>query len=162
MRPARFGAVVPYTPPAVTDPDDSSPPAAVCTPKPGSVFPIGTTTVTCTATDTDDADSPVSTTFTVTVEGAAAQLADLYHAVQGTRGGKALAPTVALAEHQVAGRHPLLACQTLTLFIIEVQLETPWRIPAGTAAELVAAARQIQAVLGCSAHRSYFYFPFGF
>ncbi len=53
----------------------------------------------------------------------------------------------------------MLACQTLNLFIIEVQLETRWRIPAGTAAQLVAAARQIQAVLGCSRHRS---FPFGF
>ena len=34
---------------------------------------------------------------------------------------------------------PLLACQTLTLFILEVHLETPWRIPAGTAAALIAA-----------------------
>jgi HYR domain len=153
------GATVTYTAPAVTDGDDASPPAAVCTPKPGSVFPIGTTTVTCTATDTDDANSPVSASFTVTVEGAVAQLADLYQAVQNVRGGKALARTVARAERQAAGRHPLQACQTLNLFILEVQLETPWRIPADTSAQLVAAARQIEAVLGCSGHRP---FPFAF
>ena len=154
------GATITYTAPAVTDPDDSSSPAAVCTPKPGSTFAIGTTTVTCTATDTDDTGSPVSATFKVTVKGAAAQLADLYQAALNTRGGKGLARTVALAERQVAGHHPLLACQTLNLFILEVQLETRWRIPAATAAQLIAAARQVEAVLGCSSHRSYF--PFGF
>jgi len=153
------GANVSYSAPKVADGDDTSPPTASCSPKSGSVFPIGTTTVHCSATDTDDTPSTVSTSFTVTVRGAAAQLADLDQAVQNTRGGKGLAPTVALAERQAAGRHPLLACQTLNLFIIEVQLETPWRIPAGTAAQLIAAARQIQAVLGCAQHRS---FPFGF
>ena len=123
------------------------------------MFAIGTTTVHCSATDSDDTPSTVSTSFTVTVKGAAAQLADLYQAALGTRGGRGLARTVALAERQVAGRHPLLACQTLNLFIIEVQLETWWRIPPGTAAQLIAATRQIEAVLGCSRHR---YFPFGF
>lgn len=49
----------------VTDPGDSSPPAAVCAPKPGSVFGIGTTMVTCAATDTDDAPSTVSASLTV-------------------------------------------------------------------------------------------------
>jgi len=150
------GATVTYKAPAVTDGDDPSPPAAVCTPPSGSTFAIGTTTVTCTATDSDDINSPVSTSFTVTVVGAGGQLADLYQAVRSTRGGKGLVPTVAQAEHQAAGQHPLLACQTLSLFILEVQLETPRRIPAGTAAELIAAARQIQGALGCSAYRSLF------
>jgi hypothetical protein len=152
------GAVVTYTAPVVTDGDDASPPTAVCSPASGSKFAIGTTTVTCKAIDSDDTNSPVSTSFTVTVVGAAAQLADLYQAAQDTRGANGLAPIVAQAGRQAAGQHPLLACQTLNLFIIGVQRATPWRIPAGTSAELIAAARQIEAVLGCPAQR--FYFPF--
>jgi glycine rich protein/HYR domain-containing protein len=143
------GATVSYTAPAVTDGDDSSPPAAVCTPPSGSKFAIGTTTVNCTATDSDDTNSPVSTSFTVHVVGAAGQLADLYQATLNTRGGKGLAPTVALAGRQAAGPHPLLACPTLSLFVLQVQLAPPWRIPAGTS-ELISAAGQILAVLGCS------------
>lgn len=34
---------------------------------PGSIFPIGTTTMTCSATDSDDAGPPVSTSFSVQV-----------------------------------------------------------------------------------------------
>jgi len=77
------GAVVTYTPPAVTDQaNPSNPPAALCSPPSGSTFAIGTTTVTCTATDPADYNSPVSTTFTVTVIGAAGQLAALYQQVR--------------------------------------------------------------------------------
>ena len=48
------GATVTYTAPAVTDPDDASPQAAVSTPESGSSFASGTQTVTCTATDSGD------------------------------------------------------------------------------------------------------------
>ncbi len=61
------GAVVSYPLPQVSDPDEATVPSAVCTPAPGSTFPIGTTTVTCDVTDSDDAGSPVSTSFTVQV-----------------------------------------------------------------------------------------------
>jgi hypothetical protein len=143
------GATVTYPLPAVTDPDDTTPPTAVCSPPSGSVFPIGTTTVTCTATDSKDLNSPVSTSFTITVEGAAAQLADLYQAVQGVGSGKFLASIVAVAQQQVAAGHPNMACVTLTEFMIEVQAQTPWSIPPGTAAQLITDAERIQAVLGC-------------
>jgi hypothetical protein len=143
------GATVTYPLPAVTDPDDTTPPTAVCSPPSGSVFPIGTTTVTCTATDSKDLNSPVSTSFTITVEGAAAQLADLYQAVQGVGSGKFLASIVAVAQQQVAAGHPSMACVTLTEFMIEVQAQTPWSIPPGTAAQLITDAERIQAVLGC-------------
>jgi hypothetical protein len=113
------------------------------------VFPIGTTTVTCTATDSKDLNSPVSTSFTITVEGAAAQLADLYQAVQGVGSGKFLALIVAVAQNQVAAGHPSLACVTLTEVMIQAQAQTPWSIPPGTAAQLITDAERIQAVLGC-------------
>jgi hypothetical protein len=144
------GATVTYPLPAVSDPDDTTPPAAVCTPGSGSVFPIGTTTVTCTATGPDDANSPVQVTFTVTVEGAAAQLAALRQAVHGVGIGDSLADIVAIAQRQLSAGHPRLACVTLSLFIIEVRLQTRWFIPASTAAQLITDAKRIQAVLaGC-------------
>lgn len=143
------GATVTYPLPAVTDPAAASPPAAVCTPPSGSVFPIGTTTVTCTATDSKDLNSPVSTSFTVTVEGAAAQLADLHQAVQGVGLGTSLAVLVADAQRELSAGHPALACTALTSFLIEVGQQTPWFIRAATAAQLIADAERIEAVLGC-------------
>ncbi|MGH3209016.1 MAG: glycine-rich protein [Trebonia sp.] len=139
----------------VTDPDDASPPAAVCTipsgatVTSGSVFSIGTTKVTCTASDPDDSNSPVSASFTVTVVGAVGQLASLYQAVQGVGVRHVLADTVKVAQHQLAEGHTHLACLALTVFTVEVRLQTPRYIPAGTAAQLIASARQIQAVLAC-------------
>jgi hypothetical protein len=142
------GATVTYPLPAVTDPDAATPPAAVCTPPSGSVFPIGTTTVTCTATDSKDLNSPVSTSFTITVKGAAAQLADLHQAVHGVGSGDSLANIVAIAQQQVSAGHPALACVTLTAFLIEVKTQFP-PIPPATATNLITDAERIQAVLGC-------------
>jgi len=143
------GATVTYTAPAVTDGDDPSPPAAVCTPPSGSVFPIGTTTVTCTATDPYAVNSPVHSSFTVTVLGAAAQLASLHQAVQGYGAYNILALTVSIAQHAVAAGNTGLACQSLTAFINDARLQ----LPAAKADPLIAAAKQIQAVLGCGTSR---------
>jgi hypothetical protein len=138
------GATVTYPLPAVKDPDDTTPPTAVCTPPSGSVFPIGTTTVTCTATDADDLNSPVSTTFTITVNGAAAQLAALRQAVNALGFDNIPAIIVGIAQQQLSAGHPTLACQTLNQFITDVRLQ----VPASTAAPLIADAERIQAVLG--------------
>lgn len=135
------GATVTYPAPVVTDTGNPSPPAATYTPASGSVFPIGTTTVTCTATDPDDFPSTASTSFTITVEGAAAQLAALRQAVHGL-GIPAIIAGV--AQQQLSAGHPTLACQTLTQFITDVRLQ----ITASTAAPLIADAERIQAVLG--------------
>lgn len=143
------GATVTYPLPTVTDPAVSSPPAPSCAPPSGSVFPIGATKVTCTASDADDIPSTVSSSFTVTVLGAAAQLESLDQAVQGVGTGKLLAATVGLAEQQLAAGHPFLACLTLVGFVLEVRLETSHPIPPSTAAELIADAKQIMAVVAC-------------
>lgn len=142
------GAAVTYPLPGVKDPD-GTPPTAVCNPASGSVFPIGTTTVTCTATDSDDLNSPVSVTFTVTVNGAAAQLAALRQAVDALGYATIPAEFAAIAQQQLAAGHPTLACQTLTQFITDVRLQ----VPASTAAPLIADAERIQAVLGGCAAR---------
>jgi len=143
------GATVSYALPQVSDPDDTSAPVATCTPAPGSVFTIGTTTVNCSVSDPDDSNSPVTVSFTVTVNGAAAQLADLHQAVQGIGIGNFLAYTVAAAQQQLAVGHPRLACVTLTAFIVEVQVQTPWFVAATTSARLITDAERIQAVLAC-------------
>ena len=142
------GATVTYPLPAVSDPDDTTAPTAVCTPASGSVFPIGTTTVTCTATDGNDLNSPVHATFTVTVEGAAAQLADLGQAVRGVGIGDSLPALVTIAQRELSAGQPRLACETLNTFIFDVRVQTRWFIPASTAAQLITDAKRIQAVLG--------------
>lgn len=58
------GAVVEYELPSATDAVDPAPMVG-CEPAPGSLFPIGLTTVTCTATDASG--NQVAETFTVTV-----------------------------------------------------------------------------------------------
>jgi hypothetical protein len=141
------GAVVTYTVPTVYDQANPlDPPTAVCTPPSGSTFAIGTTTVTCTATDPDDYNSPASSSFTVYVVGAPGQLAALYSAVQGY--GPALAYPVLIAEHAVDTENTPRACLALDVFILEVATRVP-PLPPVTAAQLIAAAAQIQAVLSC-------------
>jgi hypothetical protein len=138
------GATVTYPLPAATDPDDTTPPTVACSPPSGSVFPIGTTTVTCTATDRNDLNSPVHATFTITVLGAAAQLAALLQAVNGFGFDNIPALIAGIAQQQLSAGHPTLACQTLNQFITDVRLQ----VPASTAAPLIADAERIQAVLG--------------
>jgi hypothetical protein len=139
----------------VTDPDDASPPAAMCaipsgaTVTSGSVFPIGTTKVTCTASDSDDSNSPVSGSFTVTVLGAAGQLASLGQAVQGVGPGTSLEDKITKAQSYLASGNIADACGTLTGFVNEVRAQSGKSIPPAQAAQLIADAQRIQAVLAC-------------
>ena len=142
------GALLTYPPPAVTDPDDATTPLPSCSPASGSVFPVGTTTVTCTATDPDDSNSPVTTSFTVTVNGAATQLAGLHQAVTGVGPGNSLAAKIAQAQAYVAAGDRTDAIATLTAFINEVQAQAGKHIPSSQASQLITDAQQIQGVLG--------------
>ena len=142
------GATVSFPSPVVTDPDDTTTPAPNCSPASGSPFAIGTTTVTCTAADPDDSNSPVTTSFAVTVKGAAAQLTDLHQAVTGVGPGTSLADKIAQAQADVAAGDSTDAISTLTAFINEVSAQSGKHIPSGQAAQLIADAKQIQAVLG--------------
>ena len=139
------GAAVAYTATAVDLVDPK--PVVTCSPKSGSVFAIGTTTVKCTATDASG--NAKSGSFTVKVKGAAEQLADLAVEVKGVGPGRSLAETVALAQRFVARHRPGEACLTLTAFTLEVRAQSPRRIPAAQAAALIADANQIRRVLGC-------------
>jgi serine protease len=143
------GAVVTYVAPAASDPDDSAPPSVSCSPSSGASFQIGQTVVTCTATDPDDSNSPQSSQFTVTVRGAADQLADLAKAVQGVGSGTSLADKVAQAQSDLGSGDVTDACGTLGAFGNEVQAESGVTIPPATAQQLIADAQRIQAVLAC-------------
>lgn len=143
------GALVTYAAPVATDPDDSAPPSVSCSPASGASFQIGQTTVTCTATDADDANSPVSSSFTVTVQGAAAQLADLAQAVPGAGPGTSLSDKVARAQADLASGDVADACGALGAFVNEVTAQAGKTIPSATARELIAGTQRIQAVLAC-------------
>ena len=87
--------------------------------------------------------------FTVTVKGAAEQLADLATAVQGVGSGKSLATTVAAAQWFLAHGQTKATCLTLTAFNLEVKGQSGKKIPKAQATALIADANQIKAVLGC-------------
>jgi N-acetylneuraminic acid mutarotase/surface antigen len=144
------GATLSYPLPTVTDPDDAAPPVADCSPGPGSVFGVGTTTVTCTATDPDDSDAPVTTSFTITVKGAAAQLSDVYQAVQGVGPGSSLVSKIAQAQSYLTADDITDASATLSAFINEVSAQAGKSIPVHQASQLIADARRIQATMGAS------------
>jgi hypothetical protein len=141
------GAVVNYTPPTAVD-EDSPLPTVTCDTPPGSTFAIGTTTVICTASDSDDSNSPVSTTFTVTVVGAADQLQQLAAAVVGVGPGTSLADKVQAAETYLAAGDVADADGVLNAFINEVKAQSGKKIPQAQAAQLIAAAQRIIAVIG--------------
>lgn len=143
------GAPVTYTLPSVSDPDDAVAPTPTCSASPGSAFAIGTTTVKCIASDPDDTPSTVSTSFTVTVEGASAQLADLHQAVEGVGPGKSLSDKVAQAQAYPGAGDVAGTCATLGAFVHEVQAQSAKHISSTTASRLVADAQRIRAVLSC-------------
>jgi hypothetical protein len=142
------GAVVTYTNPTVVD-EDSPLPAVTCMPASGATFSIGTTTVTCSVSAEGDSNSPVTASFTVTVKGAAAQLADLLSAVTGIGTGTSLADKVALAQQYLAANDLTDACSTLKAFISEVNAQSGKAIQTDLAGTLTAAAQRIRTVLGC-------------
>jgi hypothetical protein len=145
------GRTVTYT---VTASDPDNPPSQLtisCSPASGSTFPIGTTTVNCTASD--PAGNTASGSFQVTVKGAAQQVSDLINLVnsfglssnlQTALDNKLQDVLTAINAGQTA-----TACSELTDFIGFVQSHTGKGITQSQANQLIAAAQQIQAVLGC-------------
>lgn len=148
------GATVSYPQPTASDPDDAAVPTPTCGPVSGTTFSIGTTTVNCAVSDGDDPNSPVTMSFTVTVKGAVAQLADLYQEVQGVGPGTSLADKVAQTRSELASAHIAEACETLKAFTQEVNAQSGKHIATATASQLITEAQRIEAVLGCQAPAS--------
>jgi hypothetical protein len=146
------GAVVTYTVTA-TDPDNSpSSLTLTCAPASGSTFPIGTTTVNCSAVD--PAGNQAAGSFTVTVLGAAAQLSSLRATVDGFNlqpgVSNSLDAKLAAANDSAVQRpNTAAACNQLGAFINEAQAQSGNMLTAQQANQLIAAAAQVQATLGC-------------
>jgi dipeptidyl aminopeptidase/acylaminoacyl peptidase len=150
---SQAGAVVTYAASATDDSDPS--PVVSCAPAGGSVFAIGETTVICTATDRSGNSSSAS--FTVKVKGAKEQLGDL---IQKVVSASSLSPS---AKTLLIGKlNQLLAsfdpsnptqrqtvCLALQAFKAAVQLQAGKTITQARAAEWIADATRIRAVLGC-------------
>jgi hypothetical protein len=142
------GAVVTYTKPAASD-ESLATVTVSCLPASGSTFAIGDTTVTCAAADTDgDTNSPIHQTFTVHVKGASEQLSDLANAVNGVGPGTSLADKVGGITSDLSANDSSDACGTLNAFIHEVNAQSK-HIGSTLAAQLIAEATQIEAVIGC-------------
>ncbi|HEX9370628.1 MAG TPA: choice-of-anchor Q domain-containing protein [Roseiflexaceae bacterium] len=147
------GAMVSYTATASEPDDASATPTLSCSPASGSTFPIGTTTVTCTASDAANPPDMTTGSFQVLVKGAAAQVNDLITLVnslhlsgslQNALDNKLRDVLTAINAGQTA-----TACSELTDFIGFVQSHTGKGITQSQASQLITAARQVQAVLGC-------------
>ncbi len=148
------GAVVTYTVAAGLPDDISSSPTVNCLPTSGSTFPIGTTTVTCMASDAANPPDITTGSFQVVVKDAAAQSSDLINPVNSFQ----LVPTgiqtsfdsqLQAVQADLAANNTAQACSDLTAFIEHVNAQSGKMLTVAQASQLLAAARQIQAVLGC-------------
>lgn len=140
------GAVVTFAPQA-SDPDDSAAPTVSCDSPSGSVFPAGTTTVTCTASDgSGDGESAQTTSFNVTVLGAAAQTSALAATAQSA--GSSLSGQVQTALTSLASGQPQTAVNQLGAFINHVRAQSGKQLSTSDASSLIASAQQIIATIG--------------
>lgn len=143
------GAIVTYAAPLAQDDDSPATSSVTCSPASGSLFAIGTTTVTCTADDTDDTNSPITSSFTVTAEGAGPQLSDLAVAVQGVGPGASLHDKVVAAENYLAANDKTEACSTLAALINELTAQSGKSLSSGAAGKLITQAQRVRDVLSC-------------
>lgn len=144
------GATVGYAPPTVVD-EDAAATAAGCTPAAGSLFAIGTTAVRCGASDPDDTNGPVTAGFTVTVQGAMAQLHELLAYVTALPHEKSLADKVEDAIRSESAARVRGACHVLADVIHDARSQRGRHLTRAQSDAVVSAALRIEAVLGCAA-----------
>ena len=91
-----------------------------------------------------------SESIPVTLQGAAAQLADLEAAVTGVGPGSVLARTVLAAQSLLAANHVEATCIALNFLVFEVKFfEWVRVVTPGAGSPLIATAQRIEAVLAC-------------
>lgn len=145
------GAVVSYPLPSAFDVVGGAVPVT-CAPPPGSVFPVGVTTVTCIAVD--GSGNSAATSFTVTVTPQSSPIDVLVASLDNAINSLSLPPLVKarlLAYVQniptaVAGltaEQKSAAIQRLQYFVTAVRALTPSVIPSDRAAQLIQIANQI-------------------
>jgi hypothetical protein len=142
------GALVSSYPTQASDSDPGDSPSVSCNPPAPHQFAIGDTNVTCQAVDQAGNSSPVQQSV-VHVAGAGEQLDNLAIAVQGVGPGNSLSAKVANADRELDQGDTCAACAQLTAFINQVTALAGKKIPANQAAQLIADAQRIKAVIGC-------------
>jgi hypothetical protein len=126
-------------------------PVVICSPSSGSTFPIGNTSVACTATDR--AGNKSSGSFVVTVKGVAAQVSDLLTLVSSfnlTTLGNSLTAKLQNIQSKLDNGQTNAVCGQLGAFIGEVSGQSGKGLTVAQANELIGAANQILALVGCS------------
>jgi hypothetical protein len=142
------GAVVSYSASGTDDVDGTVP--ATCAPLSGSTFPIGTTAVNCAASDA--AGNTASASFSVHVNGASEQVADLIALVNSYNLrllGTALHDKLVKVQEFLAANKPKRACERLDSFLAQVKEQRGKRLSIEQADRLTIDARRIKAVIGC-------------
>jgi hypothetical protein len=142
------GAVVVYEVSATDDIDPT--PAVACSPASRTLFAIGDSTVNCSATDSSGNQATAS--FVVHVRSAKEQVDQLQSAVMGVGRGGGLAAIVGGMERLLELGQTGAACAQLGAFqaLVGVESSAPVQaIAPGTAASLIANAKQIANVLSC-------------
>lgn len=144
------GASVSYSVTA-SDPDNASGLTVGCSPASGSTFEIGTTTVNCSASD--PAGNSIAGSFSVVVVGASGQLSNLQSQVVSF--GLGHGPQTAFdsqlnaVQADLAPNNTGQACSDLQAFMSHVNAQSGKQLTTDEATQLLAAAAQIQAVIGC-------------
>jgi HYR domain len=128
--------------------------AVICAQPSGSMFPIGTTTMLCTATDA--AGNAATGSVTVLVQAAAAQVSELIVAVQGFNLQQGISNSLDAKLQNVlnalagaANGETAAVCNQLGAFINETTAQSGKKLTVAQANQLIAAAQQIRAVIGC-------------
>ena len=146
------GAVVSYVVTATDNIDQH--PTVNCAPASGSTFPVGTTVVSCIATDSSGNSAMAS--FDVIVKGATDQFVDLiamvksFNIKQGIENSLDAKLQNALDALKAASAGNMsTACSKLDAFINEVLAQSGKALSTAQANQLIIAANQVKASLGC-------------
>lgn len=148
------GAIATWTPPVGTDNCAGAVTTRTAGPAPGSVFPIGTTTVTYSVSDAHG-NGPVSCSFTVTIKTPQAVIQDLQAAVgasnlTGTQKNGLLAKLSA-ALQGINNNQPNVACPKLSDFINSVQtLVSHGDLSSATGNAWITSANHVRNTIGCT------------
>jgi uncharacterized repeat protein (TIGR01451 family) len=148
------GAIATWTPPVGTDNCAGAVTTRTAGPAPGSVFPIGTTTVTYSVSDANG-NGPVSCSFTVTIKTPQAVIQDLQAAVgasnlTGTQKNGLLAKLSA-ALQGLNNNQPNVACPKLSDFINSVQnLVSQGNLSSATGNAWISSANHVRNTIGCT------------
>jgi hypothetical protein len=142
------GATVSYTLPTATDTGGSGVSGSVsCSPLSGTLFAAGKTTVNCTVSDLAGNTTPGS--FTVPVNGAAEQVANLLSQVNNVAPGTALVDKLTQVQAHIKANNKAGACSALTDFIGLVKAQSQKKLTQQQATSFTDQAKNIQATLGC-------------